>query len=149
MKVRMLVTGGARSGKSGFAESAVRDLGGESVLYVATAETPEEDGELRRRIEEHRQRRPSGWLTCEVSYSGNGPSLADVPDFAGGVEAVLLDSLTLWVSGRMFAGAGDAEILEELNGFLAAEMYAPVVVVTDEAGLGLVCLLYTSDAADE
>ena len=138
MTVKALVTGGVRSGKSGFAESVVRDLGGESVLYVATAETPEEDGELRRRIEEHRLRRLSGWRTCEISYSANGPSLSDVPDYARGVGAVLLDSLTLWVSGRMFAGAGDEEILDELDGFLAARIHAPVVVVTDEVGLGLV-----------
>lgn len=136
--MRALVTGGARSGKSGFAESVVRGLGGESVLYVATAETPEEDGELRRRIEDHRQRRPSGWLTFEVSYSGNGPSLADVPDSVRGVGAVILDSLTLWVSGRMFAGAEDREILDELDEFLAAGISAPIVVVTDEVGLGLV-----------
>lgn len=138
MTVRALVTGGARSGKSGFAESMVREMGGESVLYVATAEIPGEDGELRRRIEEHRRRRPSGWRTVEISYSANGASLADVPEFARGVEAALLDSLTLWVSGRMFAGADDEEILDELDGFLAAGIYAPVVVVTDEVGLGLV-----------
>ena len=138
MTVRALVTGGARSGKSGFAESMVREIGGENVLYVATAETPEEDGELRRRIEEHRQRRPCGWRTFEISYSAGGHSMADVPDSARGVGAVLLDSLTLWVSGRMFAGAGDEEILDELDGFLAAGIHAPVVVVTDEVGLGLV-----------
>ena len=136
--MRALVTGGARSGKSGFAESMVRETGGENVLYVATAEAPEEDGELRRRIEDHRRRRPSSWRTVEISYSANGASLAEVPEFARGMEAVLLDSLTLWVSGRMFAGADDEKILDELDGFLAAGIYAPLVVVTDEVGLGLV-----------
>lgn len=138
MTVRALVTGGARSGKSGFAESLVRDLGGESVLYVATAEAFDGDGELRRRIEEHRSRRPSGWSTFEVSYSAEGPHLADAPGLVGEARAVLLDSLTLWVSGRMFAGAEDGEILDELDGFLTADIRAPVVVVSDEVGLGLV-----------
>ena len=138
MTVRALVTGGARSGKSGFAESLAWDLGGESVLYVATAEAPEEDGELHRRIEEHRRRRPSGWRTFEVSYYAGGPSLSDVPDSATEAGAVLLDSLTLWVSGRMLAGASDEEVLEELDELLAAGICAPLVVVADEVGLGLV-----------
>lgn len=139
MTVRAFVTGGARSGKSAFAEQLVRGLGGESVLYVATAETSEGDAEMRRRVEEHRLRRPAGWGTFEVSYVAGGKSLSDAGQAAKGAGAVLLDSLTLWVSGRMSAGA-DEELLAELDGFLSAanELYATVVVVTDEVGLGLV-----------
>lgn len=139
MTVRAFVTGGARSGKSALAERRARDLGGESVLYVATAEAPEEDAELRRRVEEHRTRRPAGWSTFEVSYSVPGASLAAAARAGEEAEAVLLDSLTLWISGRM-AGASDEEILTELDGFLsaAAALYAPMVIVSDEVGLGLV-----------
>lgn len=139
MTVRALVTGGARSGKSAFAERLARDLGGESVLYIATAEAPWTDCELRRRVEEHRRRRPAGWRTFEVLYArGEPPLSAALP--AAGPEAVILDSLTLWVSGRMSAGAGDEEVLDELDGFLASAvgLPAPVVIVTDEVGLGLV-----------
>jgi adenosylcobinamide kinase / adenosylcobinamide-phosphate guanylyltransferase len=137
--VRAFVTGGARSGKSAFAEQLARDLGGESVLYVATAETPEGDSEMRRRVEEHRSRRPAGWSTFEISYSAPAASLSEAARAGCGAEAVLLDSLTLWVSGRMMAGT-DEEILTELDGFLAAAagLDAAVVVVADEVGLGLV-----------
>lgn len=139
MTIRAFVTGGARSGKSAFAEQLARDLGGESVLYVATAETPEGDAEMRRRVEEHRSRRPAGWSTFEISYSTPAASLSEAARAGCEAEAVLLDSLTLWVSGRMMAGT-DEEILTELDGFLAAAagLDAAVVVVADEVGLGLV-----------
>lgn len=142
--VRALVTGGARSGKSAFAERMVHGLGGEEVLYIATAEAQEGDAEMRRRVQEHRLRRPAGWDTFEVSYSTEGASLAEAARAAEGAEggegakAVLLDSLTLWVSGRM--AAEDGELLDELDRSLRAlgGIAAPVVVVTDEVGLGLV-----------
>lgn len=139
MTVRAFVTGGACSGKSHFAERMARDLGGEEVLYVATAEAPENDTEMRRRVEEHRSRRPAGWSTFEISYSDPGPSLAAAAEAVEGVDAVLLDSLTLWVSGRMSAGAGE-EILEELDGFLSVVegLKVRLVVVSDEVGMGLV-----------
>lgn len=139
MTLRAFVTGGARSGKSALAERLARDLGGESVLYVATAEAPEDDPEMRRRVEEHRSRRPAGWSTFEISYSAPGASLFEAARAVCEAEAVLLDSLTLWVSGRMMAGT-DEEILAELDGFLAAAagLDAAVVVVADEVGLGIV-----------
>lgn len=139
MTVRAFVTGGARSGKSAFAERLARELGGESVVYVATAEPPDDDTELRRRVEEHRSRRPVGWGTFELSYSTSGASLATAAAAAEDADAVLLDSLTLWVSGRMSGGA-DEELLEELDGFLSlvADLKTRLVVVTDEVGLGLV-----------
>lgn len=140
MTVRAFVTGGARSGKSAFAESLAYELGGDGVLYVATAEVPEDDPELLRRVEEHRRRRPAGWSTFEVSYSGTGASLAGAVEASRGSDAVLLDSLTLWVSGRMSAGAEDDEVVEELDDFLSAvaQLDAPLVAATDEVGLGLV-----------
>lgn len=139
MTVRAFVTGGARSGKSAFAERRVDELGAERVLYVATVEAPEDDPEMRRRVEEHRSRRPASWSTFEVSYSASDASLAGAVRPGGEAEAVLLDSLTLWISGCMANGT-DEEVLGELDGFLAAAagLDAPVVVVTDEVGLGLV-----------
>lgn len=139
MTVRAFVTGGARSGKSAFAERLARELGGENVVYVATAEPPDDDTELRRRVEEHRSRRPVGWGTFELSYSAPGASLATAAEAAEDTDAMLLDSLTLWVSGRMSGGA-DEELLEELDGFLSlvAGLKTRLLVVTDEVGLGLV-----------
>lgn len=139
MTVRAFVSGGARSGKSAFAERLVRDLGGESVLYVATADIGGDDPELQLRVQEHRLRRPAGWSTFEVSYSDSSAPLMGALEASRGSDAVLLDSLTLWISGLMSGGMGE-EMLRELDAFLTAadRIEAPLVVVTDEVGLGLV-----------
>lgn len=108
-------------------------LGGESVLYVATAEAAE-DADLAERVRAHRDRRPAGWGTLEV---GGGP-LYPVVDAAGGWEAVLLDSLTLWVSAGM--NRTDEQVLSELDAFLRRTegSSTPLIVVSDEVGLGVV-----------
>ncbi|TCJ13636.1 bifunctional adenosylcobinamide kinase/adenosylcobinamide-phosphate guanylyltransferase [Rubrobacter taiwanensis] len=133
MSVRALFIGGAGSGKSAAGEELAGRLGGERVLYVATAGAGDE--EMERRIAAHRRRRPAGWETLEA-----GGDLAPVLKRAAGMGAVLLDSLTLWVSGRMLEGAGDEEILESLDRFLrrAGSAAEPFVVVTDEVGQGVV-----------
>jgi adenosylcobinamide kinase / adenosylcobinamide-phosphate guanylyltransferase len=109
----------------------VGSLGGR-VLYVATA-LPNDDPELRRRVRLHRERRPPAWGTVEA---GN---LARLPEEAGLWDAVLLDSLTLWVSARLDA-AGEGGTLASLGGFLeeASALPTPIVLVSDEVGLGVV-----------
>lgn len=93
---------------------------------------------MERRVEAHRRRRPAAWGTFEVSYSRPGASLSEALEAADS-RTVLLDSLTLWVSGRMFV-LTDEEVMAELEEFLsvASELAAPLVSVTDEVGLGLV-----------
>ena len=59
-----LILGGARSGKSAFAEQRAKELGGDSVLYVATSETKDE--EMQQRVEKHRTDRPTAWGTLEA-----------------------------------------------------------------------------------
>jgi adenosylcobinamide kinase/adenosylcobinamide-phosphate guanylyltransferase len=77
----------------------------------------------------HRDRRPAGWGTLEV---GN---LDHVLEKAGQWDAVLLDSLTLWVSARE-----EDQALPEFEGFLAGaqDLAVPFVLVSDEVGLGVV-----------
>ena len=127
--------GGARSGKSTFAEGLALGLGGEDALYVATAVVSSGDEELARRVRAHRERRPAGWGILELSGGGLGVVL----DAARGYGAVLFDSLTLWVSARMYEG-DDEGTLEEISTFLtgAAALDEPLVIVSDEVGLGLV-----------
>ena len=127
--------GGARSGKSTFAEDVAFGLGRRDVLYVATAVVSEADEELTRRVRSHRERRPVGWGLLELSGGGLGPVL----DAARGHGAVLLDSLTLWVSARMYEGDDEAT-LRDLESFLTAAAALPehLVIVSDEVGLGLV-----------
>ena len=106
-------------------------LGGR-VLYVATA-LPNEDPELRRRVFLHRLRRPAAWGTVEAG------DLDRVPAEAERWDAVLLDSLTLWVSARLHA-VGEDETLAGLGMFLEeiSTRHTPFVLVSDEVGLGVV-----------
>lgn len=110
----------------------VHDLGADRVLYVATAETSG-DPDLELRVRAHRERRPSDWETLELG----GGDLKAALDAADRHEAVLFDSLTLWVSARM---EREKETLAEFDAFLegAASMEADVVLVSDEVGLGVV-----------
>ncbi len=127
--------GGARSGKSTFGEELARGLGGDAVLYVATAVVSHGDEELSRRVRVHQGRRPSGWSLLELSGGGLEP----VFDSVRGHGAVLFDSLTLWVSAGMYRET-DESIVDELDRFLvdAASLPEPMIVVSDEVGLGLV-----------
>ncbi len=123
-----LITGGARSGKSAFAERLVRHAG-LPLRYIATAQAF--DDEMAARIAQHRHERGTGWQTIEAPLD-LGPSLA-----AGGGAVTLLDCATLWLSNQMMAerdlamsGAGLVADLRAAPG--------PVVVVTNELGWGIV-----------
>ncbi len=133
--IRVLVLGGARSGKSAFAEERALALGGKNVLYVATALARPDDRDLPRRIEAHRERRPPEWGLLELVGGGLDPVL----QAAGGWDTVLVDSLTLWVSARMLEG-DEGGTLEEFERFLerADASSQPVILVSDEVGLGVV-----------
>jgi adenosylcobinamide kinase / adenosylcobinamide-phosphate guanylyltransferase len=95
---------------------------------VATALVGE-DEDLQRRVRLHRERRPPGWGTLEIG------DLDAVLDAAEGWDAVLFDSLTLWVSAREGEHA-----LAEFDLFLAGAggLAVPVLLVSDEVGLGVV-----------
>ncbi len=86
------------------------------------------DEDLQRRIRLHRERRPRGWGTLEIG------DLDEVLEAADEWDAVLLDSLTLWVSAR------DESALPEFDRFLtrAGELGVPLFLVSDEVGLGVV-----------
>ena len=124
-----LVLGGARSGKSRYAESIVTGLR-PPWIYVATAEPL--DDEMLARIAEHRARRGSDWRSIEAPRDLAG-ALSEIPAGA----AVLVDCLTLWLSNLMLAGADiDAET-DRLGGVLARAA-TPVVLVSNEVGAGIV-----------
>jgi adenosylcobinamide kinase/adenosylcobinamide-phosphate guanylyltransferase len=142
----IMVTGGARSGKSTFAEKKVSELS-ESVLYIATSIAF--DDEMKDRIRKHREQRPKNWKTHE-GYKGFGECL---PQELSDVGAVILDCLTLMVSNIMLERAMDwentpasvideaeAEVrreVEELIGIAQASSQ-PFVIVTNELGMGVV-----------
>lgn len=122
-----LVLGGARSGKSRYAENLIEQAGGG--IYLATAEA--HDDEMRTRIATHRQRRGDRWETREEPLN-----LIGALGKAAG-RPVLVDCLTLWLSNLMLAERDLAAEVDALAGFLP-KLDGPVVFVSNEVGLGIV-----------
>jgi len=124
-----LVLGGARSGKSRYAEWLIGTLP-RPWVYIATAEP--RDDEMARRIADHKARREAGWQTIEAPHE-----LPEALAAAPGDAAVLVDCLTLWLSNLMH-GAFDVDAMtERLEQALAARK-GQTVLVSNEVGLGLV-----------
>lgn len=122
------VTGGARSGKSGFAERLAQ-CGDGPHSYIATAQAW--DDEMHGRIARHRADRGTGWHTVEAPLDLAG-ALASVT-----TGTVLVDCLTLWVSNHILANHdAEAETAALLAALAAAQV--PVVVVSNEVGSGIV-----------
>ena len=125
-----LVLGGARSGKSMFAEALAHDGRGQCV-YVATAERV--DDEMAARIETHRARRGTHWRTVEAPIE-----LAEAIRRASTPRACLLvDCLTVWLGNLVHRGHDVDAAREALLESLAA-VPGPVVLVANEVGLGIV-----------
>ena len=125
-----LVLGGARSGKSAFAE-AFAHHGREQRVYVATAERV--DDEMVSRIETHRARRGSGWRTVEAPIE-----LAEAIRRESAPRACLLvDCLTVWLGNLVHHGHDVDAARDVLLESLAAAP-GPVVLVANEVGLGIV-----------
>jgi adenosylcobinamide kinase/adenosylcobinamide-phosphate guanylyltransferase len=125
-----LVLGGARSGKSAFAEQLVRGSALKPI-YLATATAG--DDEMQARISHHRSRRGEGWTTIEEPLELT-PTLTreSAKDCV-----VLVDCLTLWLSNIMHAGRDAETETQRLADWLAQSAH-PIVLVSNEIGLGLV-----------
>ncbi|MFZ5853869.1 MAG: bifunctional adenosylcobinamide kinase/adenosylcobinamide-phosphate guanylyltransferase [Chloroflexota bacterium] len=142
----VLVTGGARSGKSAFAETLAARRG-ERVVYVATATAG--DTEMADRIAHHRARRPASWRTVEAPLEiVTGLAAVDA-----GIEAVLVDCLAVWAANRLLAlgepaedgwwdrvGALERVLAEELELVVTTGLASPweLLLVTNEVGFGVV-----------
>lgn len=134
-----LILGGARSGKSSYAEKLAAEMG-QRVLYIATADPG--DDEMVARIEAHRLARPATWHTLEAPRNV-GNTLAAIDDCP---DALLLDCLTLLVSNIVLAMESEpqdiveAAVQAEIEAIVAAraQFEAPLIVVSNEVGLGLV-----------
>ncbi len=125
----ILITGGARSGKSMRAEARTREFAGRPV-YIATAEALDE--EMRARIARHRARRGNDWLEREAPLE-----LVTALKETDGAGARLVDCLTLWLSNLMHAERDWAKEAAQLADALR-EQSSSVVLVTNEVGLGIV-----------
>jgi adenosylcobinamide kinase/adenosylcobinamide-phosphate guanylyltransferase len=130
-----LVTGGARCGKSRFAQVEVESLPG-GLVFLATAQA--RDADMQARIARHREERGGRWRSWEEPLDLVG-AIRGI-DAAGQAPPVLVDCLTMWVANLVFADRDDASILaagEDLALALAARQ-ADTVVVTNEVGWGIV-----------
>lgn len=125
----VLITGGARSGKSRHAEARVRAFPGRPV-YVATAEAL--DDEMADRIAKHSTRRGDEWIEREVPLD-----LAQTLIETDGGGARLVDCLTLWLSNLLHSKRDWSQAVSELADELRRQR-SPVVMVTNEVGLGIV-----------
>lgn len=123
-----LVLGGQRSGKSVFAENLI---GAAPAIYLATAEAL--DDEMKDRIARHRDRRGQGWTTVEEPIDLAGALRRY--DSAG--RPVLLDSLGMWVANLL---GREKNVAIETSGLVNTlkDIAAPVVIVSEEAGLGVI-----------
>ena len=126
---RVLVLGGARSGKSGFAERLAAECG-EPVVYVATMTAVDE--EMAERIAHHRARRPPSWRTVEASVDVCAALTRET------ASTVIIEDLTLLLSNYMERDADSAEarVNTEVEALLRIE--AHMIVVSNEVGMGVV-----------
>lgn len=124
-----LVLGGASSGKSAFAE-ALASATGQARVYLATAQPF--DAEMQEKIAQHRQQRGPNWRTIEAPTEVAPP----IEDLEAG-EILLFDCATVWLSNLLLAGR-DLETEETALGLALAKTRAPVVIVSNEVGSGIV-----------
>jgi len=140
---RTFVFGGARSGKSGYAES-LAVAGEKPVVYLATAQA--RDAEMQMRIAHHRERRDAGWITVEEPLAlGSVLRASSSPE-----NIVLVDCLTVWLSNLLFCEEREypevgridppARYVEERDDFLAAieQARGDLVIVSNEVGMGII-----------
>jgi adenosylcobinamide kinase/adenosylcobinamide-phosphate guanylyltransferase len=131
-----LILGGARSGKSRYAEQCAIGSG-KDIIYIATAVAG--DAEMANRIERHRQKRPATWQTVEEPIQ-----LANtLQQYAAPERCILVDCLTLWLSNVLFDKEGrlqealfqhERELLLEI----LTELPGRIVMVSNEVGMGII-----------
>jgi adenosylcobinamide kinase/adenosylcobinamide-phosphate guanylyltransferase len=138
-----LVFGGARSGKSAYAEQLAA-ASGKEVVYIATARAG--DGEMAVRIAHHQRQRPAVWTTVEEPLA----LAAALRQWCAPHRLVLVDCLTLWLSNLMFEGGteypdvGEITLPERFHTERAAllavleQAAGDIVLVSNEVGMGIV-----------
>lgn len=146
MSKLILITGGARSGKSTFAEEKAKEFGN-NVLYVATSKPI--DDEMKQRIAKHRAQRPVEWETLE-EYKNLDIAMADI---ISKKDAILIDCVTIMITNLMLDECFDwygltRQRVEEIEQMIQHQIERlisvskmselPFVLVTNEIGLGVV-----------
>jgi adenosylcobinamide kinase/adenosylcobinamide-phosphate guanylyltransferase len=127
--MKVLVTGGARSGKSRFALELAQSLS-PARYYIATAQAL--DAEMDARIAAHRRERGPGWTTVEEPL--------EIARCLAQPGPVVVDCLTLWLTNLLMRERSDAEIVAAIEQLVEAFDSAknPVIAITNEVGMGIV-----------
>ena len=131
MQKIVIILGGARSGKSYYALKEASLIKGQKA-FIATAEAL--DDEMHIRIENHKKERGSDWDTYEEPLH-IAPVISRIREK---YEVILIDCLTLWVSNIMHAGFDITEETEKLVSAISITSPAPLYIISNEVGLGLV-----------
>lgn len=127
-----LVLGGARSGKSRFAES-LAERNNPDVVYIATAQA--QDGEMQKRIVQHQQQRPNTWQTVEEPLA-----LAHVIErYSQANNVILVDCLTLWLSNLLCLD-DETRLQQEKEQLIScfSTIKGQLILVSNEVGLGII-----------
>lgn len=132
----LLVIGGCRSGKSGYALEIAEKIDARRHIFVATCQP--HDDEMRQRVEAHRRQRSNRWLTIEEPLA-----LPEaIQTHASPDTAVLVDCLTLWINNLLFqfADSRPDEMAIRTDRMIRAlqEASGPVILVSNEVGTGIV-----------
>ena len=127
----ILILGGARSGKTGFAERLAMRAG-ETPLYLATAQAL--DAEMRDRVRLHQQQRHKRFATLEEPLELTTALRAAAKSH----DVILVDCLTLWITNLVGANHDVANAVEELAAALPTIETSRVILVSNEVGLGIV-----------
>ncbi len=127
-----LILGGARSGKSGYAEQLALKLPPPRI-YIATARILDE--EMAERVRIHRERRGSFWETREAPVN----LLDQIRRSIESASVVLIDCITLWLTNILLSeGLDPKREVEKLCSFMKLQCNTPVIVVSNEVGMGIV-----------
>ncbi|MGD0915805.1 MAG: bifunctional adenosylcobinamide kinase/adenosylcobinamide-phosphate guanylyltransferase [Thermodesulfobacteriota bacterium] len=132
-KEMIFITGGCRSGKSRFAlDHADRHFSRK--LYLATCEALDE--EMAQRIEQHKKMRGPEWQTIEEPIK----IVERIKECGEGVEVILMDCITLWLSNLLTREKTDLKIMDEMTRFVEMIKQTPTsfIVVSNEVGMGIV-----------
>ncbi|MBL1242217.1 MAG: bifunctional adenosylcobinamide kinase/adenosylcobinamide-phosphate guanylyltransferase [OCS116 cluster bacterium] len=138
MSMKQLILGGARSGKSLFAENLALDLHAENLknsasanlIYIATS--PPIDDEMDERINAHKTRRADVWQTIEQPIN-----VAETLATMSAKSTILIDCLTLWINNLIFKNLNVEQHFDALCQAVV-ESPANIIMVSNELGMGLV-----------
>ncbi len=141
MKKLILVTGGARSGKSAYAQKIAEDIAGERIYLATCPAVQDDDFEMQVRIDKHKEARENrGWRTIEEPLAPE-----NVINANQNASVIMIDCLTLWISNLMMAEPANRSLqesdLETVCGNLVAageNFMGTMILVTNEVGSGIV-----------